>query len=418
MKRRTILPAIAVVLLLGRVALGGITWTVNPGDSIQAAIGMAAPGDSIHVVAGTYAENININKAVDVIGLGGWSATRIVGIANVGAGALLQGFRVGTADQGAFIDGNGATIDGCWIESTGTSATTHTVQIYPGAGAANVTIRNSTIRTNTAGKAAIYVETYALLDGFLLDHNDIIGDYGVTQSFGALNTTISNNSFTGMAGSTNRGIQIKTSMDNVRIENNTITGFAVGVRLDTSLAEIGTGPVIVTGNTISDNSVENLMIKRVPNLQVTWNELSQSSAVPNIHIYSGQSDLDVDYIWNNNILGAIGVQNDTTTDVNANFNWWGDPSGPTHNGNPGGIGASVTDYVSYGGFLSQPISGSGPSAVPEPGTLGLLALGALTAGAAGWIRRRRSGRNGRDVIPKNPCPENNNERRQRMDEAQ
>lgn len=33
--------------------------------------------------------------------------------------------------------------------------------------------------------------------------------------------------------------------------------------------------------------------------------------------------------------------------VNAEYNWWGDPSGPTHSGNPGGTGDIVTDYVDY-----------------------------------------------------------------------
>ena len=37
--------------------------------------------------------------------------------------------------------------------------------------------------------------------------------------------------------------------------------------------------------------------------------------------------------------------------VDAQWNWWGDNSGPTHSGNPGGTGQTVSDSVNYSGFL-------------------------------------------------------------------
>ncbi len=372
------------VLAFAGAAQASVTWTVDAGGggdymTIQAAIDAATTlnGDTINVSAGAY-DGFNVTKAIMVDGISGYASTIINGVVNLNAAATVKGFTIGTASQGAYMAADGAVFDSCWIESTGTSATTHTIQIYPeyGSGAKNVTIRNSTIKTNTLGKAAIYVETRGLLDGLTLDNNTIIGDYGLTQSFGALNTTITDNSFTGISGGTKRAIQIKTSMDNVLIEDNDITGFAIGIRLDNNLVGIGPGPVVVTGNTIWDNSTENMQIKRAPNLQITNNEFSQSTSAPNIHIYGSYGDLDIDFINYNNIIGDVGIQNDSTTTVDALYNWWGDASGPTHSENPGGIGASVTDYVDYGDFLQTPI--------PEPATMSLLALGGLAL-----IRRRR-----------------------------
>ena len=56
----------------------------------------------------------------------------------------------------------------------------------------------------------------------------------------------------------------------------------------------------------------------------------------------------------NNIAGndcgvqSIGLQ---VPQVDATYNWWGDVSGPTHSGNPGGTGDAVTDYVDYDPWL-------------------------------------------------------------------
>ena len=147
--------------------------------SIQDAIDDASAGDTINVATGTYAEGITVNKGVSVVGAG-MDQT------------LIQG--------NSFISGDGALIDGCHIQAT--TAGTHGVQIYPGSGAEDVTIRNTRIETQFSGKAAIYVETFGLLDGFTLTGNEIIGDYGLTQSFGALNTVIRDNTFEGISGST------------------------------------------------------------------------------------------------------------------------------------------------------------------------------------------------------------------------
>ncbi|MFA6541182.1 MAG: right-handed parallel beta-helix repeat-containing protein [Bacteroidota bacterium] len=44
---------------------------------------------------------------------------------------------------------------------------------------------------------------------------------------------------------------------------------------------------------------------------------------------------------------------DTTFNIDARWNWWGNNSGPTHSGNPGGTGQTVSNKVDYGNYLGS-----------------------------------------------------------------
>jgi len=48
----------------------GATWHVYPCDTIQVAVDAAIAGDTIYVHAGTYVENVDVDKRVKLIGDG------------------------------------------------------------------------------------------------------------------------------------------------------------------------------------------------------------------------------------------------------------------------------------------------------------------------------------------------------------
>jgi uncharacterized repeat protein (TIGR01451 family) len=70
-------------------------------------------------------------------------------------------------------------------------------------------------------------------------------------------------------------------------------------------------------------------------------------------------------IQNSDIYGnsQYGLYNaNTSYSVSAADNWWGDASGPTHSGNPGGTGDIVSDFVTYSPWQASP-------PMPEPAPL-------------------------------------------------
>ena len=89
---------------------------------------------------------------------------------------------------------------------------------------------------------------------------------------------------------------------------------------------------------------------QISNCNITGNGYgvySQSSSNP---VISGSSD-------NKNTISdnkQYGVYADSTVTIDAEYNYWGDLSGPTHSGNLGGKGDWVSDDVDYDPFETTP----------------------------------------------------------------
>lgn len=87
--------------------------------------------------------------------------------------------------------------------------------------------------------------------------------------------------------------------------------------------------------------------------------------------------------WNDFLRWAIDYGESTfglasTLEVNAENNWYGDPTGPSHPNNPGGVGVFIDDaphyFVDFDPWLGAPINGIGPHAefswAPDPPDVG------------------------------------------------
>jgi uncharacterized repeat protein (TIGR01451 family) len=130
----------------------------------------------------------------------------------------------------------------------------------------------------------------------------------------------------------------------------------------------GDSTVLISGSSIEGASETGLLVEgdqayvRVTNSTILSNGVWGGDGVRNTGnatvILSGDPDQG-NFIAFNQDYGANQVG--LSGQVIATYNFWGDPSGPTHSGNPGGTGEPVTDRVLYDPWLTEPPGGTLPA---------------------------------------------------------
>ncbi|SOE22909.1 Right handed beta helix region [Spirosomataceae bacterium TFI 002] len=354
---------------LGSVSVKGTEWfvTTNSG-SIQRAIELSSNGDKINVNDGTYNEDISVTKEVSLKSATGSANTTISGVA---------------ATRAINIASDNVTVEGFTVSNNGRQ-----YGIYANnKGGLNIKDNHVTdVGVNTLVSTAVYgivVEATAnAVDDINITGNtvdDING--GNKGSIGAIAVGFSTGDY---------------DLTNLTINNNTITDIdaataawpdgrgAYGILLNLGSSVGGTGRVVnpvITNNNITD--LEGLWATGIglegdtPGAMVTGNSISDLTdhKGPSVPDASGvkieSNDGAATVLINNNDFFNIGsgttndgfgVNNFTTTLVNADNNYWGAADGPSGTGI--GTGVKASDNVSFCPYLDGVVGSGAPIGCP------------------------------------------------------
>ena len=371
MKRKitAILLVVALAVSLGLVPATQVMaaeFYVGSGQTyatIQAAIDAAGADDTIVVHSGTYPEDLTIPasktnlelkpnasdvvtiKGVSTLAWGNWPLAA-PNIEILASGVKIHGFTIESPSVAATDYSSGIVLDG------------EDIEIYD----------NSFVAQGAAAGGSVAIQTYR--DNVLGYNSDISG------------LEIHDNDFSETSGGEYVGVFINhtlTGTGTVYVQDNTFSGgIYQGIVTERS-------NTVIKGNTIEGSSVHGIIV-------MDWDSRVQANVEISCNIVSGfdygilighsgdtQTLTDIDVTYNrvygndvgikvrssaggvvvnyNNITGNItyGVENTTTTTLDAENNWWGDSSGPYYlTTNPDGLGDAVSDNVDYEPWLTVP----------------------------------------------------------------
>jgi len=310
-----------------------MTWYTN--DVIQDAIDVATAGDTVNVLPGTYnaasgeSFPIQIDTADVTLQSTGTTAETII---DATAG-VAGGIRIG-GTPGAPVTTLDVTVDGFTVTVDSVCG------IYL-AGADDAIIQNNVVNASTLGGTVggIDVSWYAtgvMVSGNTLDEfgsiivhgsdctvsgntvgRDIVVFPQASQTIEG--SIITDNTFPTLPTETvNGAINLwggnvtGSSIEDTLIQGNTLSNRdQAGIRIGTSYgANLTVVDLTITGNTITANTQDGIYI----NADVTWG----AGNTINYNDISGN--------------GEDGIDNDTTTSVDARYNWWGACTGPDDDG--------------------------------------------------------------------------------------
>jgi nitrous oxidase accessory protein NosD len=345
----------------------------NPWATIQHAVNTVAADDTINVAAGTYNENVVIDKTLTlmassspVIDAGGTPTTpNVIGIAIAANNVTVDGFTVtnarGSNSGGIYIGGTfvgetrnlrGVTVKYCTVHDSNFG-------IYPwgtGSGNANVVDHNTVydIYDDMSGGGGVGI---------------VLWDEGVS-AVGNSDNEVTNNT---VYNCDRQGIFLGSGED-VPNDNNEISGNIVH---DNGLNTGGDGHGIqlfyAAKNTISNNEIYNhtaatswfqagVMLNYSNDNAISGNNIYDNKIGVALYTNTGVTTIHFNCITGNT---RYGVGNWDAIWADAENNWWGDASGPYCPwGNPDGKGDEVSHYVDYAPW----ITGLAYTGAPQPTT--------------------------------------------------
>jgi len=397
----------------------GATLTVGPGGTyatIQAAITAASDGDTINVEAGTYTEELTINKPLTLQGAGkgvsiidgsGVDASHLISIRGITDGIVkFDGFTVQNAPPtGDGDEGYPIVISECDDPGEITVTNNAIIASRPdydwgvnaGNSTASVVIKHNTFDNYwmnavliecATGPVEIGYNTFKMADDggpsiFSMSYsNDVVGLHWYHHNnLSAKNDgeSIYQGIVVASAWGDSYGVRSHGAYSNLVIEENVISdlqSFSRGIQLEVDGPNGGfTNPQIknntITGPNTGDNNFGIRLLGDVTGPIITGNTLTD--LYYGIHLrgtFSEEIYPTGVQINNNNIDGntSYGVKNEGTEVADATNNWWGDASGPHHETlNPDGTGDAVSDNVNFDPWLHNPVGYVAPKpSVPKP----------------------------------------------------
>ncbi|MHC4748604.1 MAG: right-handed parallel beta-helix repeat-containing protein [Planctomycetota bacterium] len=359
----------------------GHIWGYDAFDNIQDGIDVVV-GSTVNVAAGTYNERLTINKSVTLLGAqAGISPTPDGARTNPSAESIVTEAGLSTPNPDVLIEIpsgiTDVTIDGFTLNGdlTNPTADTSVVRCWDD----NITISNNIIE----GRLGVL---YKGANGLTVDRNKMVVNKNgvVVQPSSASNIVISDNVFgLGDSPAGDESAIYLTSTSNSSVLGNTATGFinAKGI------AGSNLNNLLVSDNIFSGNKDGVSFWGNTTFVTISYNVLSDCARYGiNIkgqdidiigNVITGNGDMGVNIARNvidtervtlhcNNISANAnyGVKVDTLSvmeTVNAENNWWGDPSGPSGNGP--GTGDAVSENVDFSPWLT---SSPGDTCPPPP----------------------------------------------------
>ena len=131
--------------------------------------------------------------------------------------------------------------------------------------------------------------------------------------------------------------------DGISVTGNTFTDSAQALYISDA------SNLTASGNTFDGNDYAVIIDGSAADIAFTSNTITNSTTA-GVSVQPYESNEPTGVVFNNNIINgnALGMENTTSIEVNAENNWWGDGSGPYDaTGNPGGLGDEVSGLVDY-----------------------------------------------------------------------
>jgi parallel beta-helix repeat protein len=286
---------------------GGVLNT--SGTPIQAAVNAAAAGETICVRAGSYTENVGVNKRVTLAGEG-------VDVVTVTAASTsdhvfkvtadyvnISGFNVtGTTSSNAGIY-LGSGVDHCIISDNIASGNYYGICLWSSS-------NYNTLLNNTANSNSIGIRLYSSSNNMLTNNTGSYNHYGIHLYSSSNNTLLNNN-----ASDNYKGIHLWSSSKYNTLANNTANSNNVGIYLSSS----------GNYNTLASNTANSNTDFGIHLQSSSYNALANNTANSNTHgIYLSSSSYNTltDNTANSNTHGIYlpSSGNNTLLNNTANSN--------------------------------------------------------------------------------------------------